>query len=265
MAAKLDYFAHIRRESARFAGCLATADRSARVPTCPDWDAADLLWHLTEVQLFWGAIVRERLSDPDAAEAAKPERPDDFRALLTLFDQATVALLDALASTPGRTEVWTWAGDHSVDFVLRRQAHEALIHRLDAELVVGDPTLVDRDLASDGVDEALTIMFGEVPSWGAFTPDGTHGAIATTDTLAEWTIEFGRFVGTGPDSGNRYDLDSFVVIDRGTGLEPVFTARGKAADLDAWLWGRGPVSAIGVDGDRDGFTRFEQIVARGVE
>jgi uncharacterized protein (TIGR03083 family) len=265
MAPNLDYFAHIRRESTRFAGCLATSDRSARVPTCPDWDAADLLWHLTEVQLFWGAIVRDRLSDPAAAEAAKPARPDDFGALLTLFDHATVALLDALASTPGRTEVWTWADDHTVDFVLRRQAHEALIHRLDAELVVSDPTCVDRDLASDGVDEALTLVFGEVPSWGAFTPDGAHGAIATNDTLAAWKIAFGRFVGTGPDSGKVYDLDSFVVVEEGTDVDPAFTVRGNAADLDAWLWGRAPVSLLAVDGDRELFTRFEQIVSRGVE
>ena len=73
-----------------------------------------------------------------------------------------------------------------VDFVRRRQAHEALIHRLDAELVAGDPTPVDRDLASDGVDEVLTIVHGELPSWATFTPDGTVGTVETSDTDRTW-------------------------------------------------------------------------------
>ena len=37
------YLDHIRTESARFRAALADCDPSARVPTCPDWDAADLL------------------------------------------------------------------------------------------------------------------------------------------------------------------------------------------------------------------------------
>lgn len=264
MVAELDYVEHIRRESARFSACLATADRSARVPTCPDWSADDLLWHLTEVQLFWGTVVRDRLQDPDPAEAAKPARPDDFGDLLALFGTATAALIDTLTTTAGDTEVWTWDDDHSVDFVSRRQAHEALIHRLDAELVVGDPTAIDRDLASDGVDEALTIMYGEVPAWATFTPDGTGGAVATSDTDAAWSLAFGRFLGTGPDSGKLYDMDSIAVVER-LESEPAFALQGNAADLDSWLWGRAPVERLALDGDRDAFTRFEQIVSRGVD
>jgi uncharacterized protein (TIGR03083 family) len=263
MVAELDFVEHIRRESARFAACLAGADRSARVPTCPDWAADELLWHLTEVQLFWGAIVRDRLDDPDGAEAAKPARPDDFEGLLALFGQATAALLEAITSTPGDTEVWTWADDHSVNFVRRRQAHEALIHRLDAELVAADPTPVDRDLASDGVDEVLATMHGDLPSWATFTPDGTTGTVETTDTDLTWSLGFGRFSGTSPNTGTVYDMDT-IVVD-GTGDEPAFTARGNAAELDAWLWGRGPVAGLLVDGDHNAFTRLEQIVARGIE
>jgi uncharacterized protein (TIGR03083 family) len=263
MAAELDYVEHIRRESARFAACLGRVDRSTRVPTCPDWAADDLLWHLTEVQLFWGAIVRDRLDDPDRAEAAKPARPDDFDGLLALFGQATAALLDAITTTPGETEVWTWADDHSVNFVRRRQAHEALIHRLDAELVAADQTAVDRDLASDGVDEVLTIVHSDLPSWATFIPDGTTGTVETTDTDRTWTLAFGRFSGTSPNTGKVYDMDT-VVVD-GAPHEPAFIARGNATALDAWLWGRGPVASLHVDGDSSAFTRLEQIVSRGVE
>jgi hypothetical protein len=186
----LDYLAYIRSESARFGVCLAAADPTARVPSCPDWNAADLLWHLTEVQLFWGTIVRDRLTDPDAAEAARPDRPDDFVALLALFERATAELIDALTTTPG--------------------------------------------------------------------------AIEASDTRASWRVAFGRFVGTGPDSGKLYDMDAIRVVAAAE-HDASFTARGNAADLDAWLWGRAPVERLEVDGDRDAFARLEQIVARGVD
>ena len=84
--------------------------------------------------------MQQRLDDPDPAEAAKPDRPEDYGALLALFDDASRGLLGALATTPDSTAVWTWAEDQTVGFIRRRQAHEALIHRLDAELVVGELT-----------------------------------------------------------------------------------------------------------------------------
>jgi uncharacterized protein (TIGR03083 family) len=260
---EVDFVEHIRRESTRFAACLASADRSDRVPSCPDWTAADLLWHLTEVQLFWGAIVRERLDDPDAAEAAKPERPDDYQALLALFEQATAALIDAVTTTPGETPVWTWAADRSVNFVRRRQAHEALIHRVDAELVIGDPTAIDPDLATDGVDEALAVMHGDLPPWSTFTPDGTTGVVEANDRQRAWSLAFGRFAGTSPNTGNVYDMDTLVVD--GAEHAPAFTVRGTAADLDAWFWGRAPLERLEVDGDRNAFARLQQIVDRGVQ
>lgn len=36
------------------------------VPTCPDWGFDDLVWHMCEVQHFWGSIVEDRLDDPEA-------------------------------------------------------------------------------------------------------------------------------------------------------------------------------------------------------
>lgn len=62
--------------------------------------------------------------------------------------------------------MWTWSNEQSSSFVLRRQAHEALIHRLDAELVVGDCSPIDPLLAVDGVDEALRLMYCDTPAWG---------------------------------------------------------------------------------------------------
>lgn len=259
-----EYLEHIREESARFATCLAGADPSAPVPSCPDWTAADLLWHLTEVQLFWGAIVREQLDDPDVAEAAKPERPDEYEALLGLFTQASTSLIDTLAATPDDASVWTWAEDHTVGFIRRRQAHEALIHRVDAELVVGQLTDVDRQLASDGVDEALRVMFGEHPAWGTLRTDGPTGSIETTDTGAAWALRLGRFSGTSPNTGKTYDEETLTVLPGSEG-PPSFTLRGDADDLDLWLWGRASASPLQMAGDLGAFARLESIVAAGLD
>ena len=258
------YLAHIERESGRFIDCLADADPDVRVPTCPEWTADDLIWHLAEVQLFWAAIVRDRLDDPDAAEKGKPARPEDHAGLVALFGDATRQLLDALTTTPPETEVWTWADDHTAAFVIRRQAHEALIHRLDAELVAGEVTALDAPLATDGVAEALTVMYGDVPAWSTFTADGIGGRIQATDTGASWDVVFGRFAGTSPNTGKVYDDEIFTVVDALDG-PPAFVLSGGAGDLDAWLWSRGPLDALSVTGDRAAFDRLAAVVATGVQ
>ena len=61
---ELDYLGHLARESARFAHAVSMAAPDAPVPPCPAWNADDLLWHLGEVQWFWGTIVRQRASTP---------------------------------------------------------------------------------------------------------------------------------------------------------------------------------------------------------
>src|SRR4051812_46642317 len=96
----LDYLGHLERDAARFADVLADADPQASVPSCPDWTADDLLWHLGEVFLLWATIVGERFADPSAAEAAKPDRPAGRPALLDFFERFSTDLLQTLRDTP---------------------------------------------------------------------------------------------------------------------------------------------------------------------
>ena len=264
MSLELDFLGAIRRESSRFTECLTRVSPTAPVSSCPGWTAADLLWHLTEVQLFWGAIVRERLDDPEAAEATKPPRPADYETLQALARRATADLLDTLASTPAPTKLWTWATDHTAGFVLRRQAHEALIHRLDAELTLGEVTSFDPALAADGVDEALRVMYGTAPEWGNLRPDGPPGRLLATDVGMAWQVGLGRFNGTSPDTGNVYDED-MLTMPSTTDIPAEFTLEGTAADLDRWLWGRSDLSAIHTSGDAIAIERFAAIVAAGVQ
>ena len=127
------YLQHIRDESQRFRDVLADCDPAAGVPTCPDWRADDLLWHLGEVQHWWTWMVTNRPKGPD--DYAEPQRAQDHAGLLAFFDEQYAALVDALAVADPADEAWTWHPEHkNVAFILRRQAHEALIHRRDAEL-----------------------------------------------------------------------------------------------------------------------------------
>lgn len=245
----LPFLDHLRRESDRFLDVLAEADPSARVPSCPEWAVADLLWHLAEVQWFWATIVEERRTSPDGLE--HPPRPTDHDALLAFAVQQTDRLVRVLTETPPETEVYMWAEDRTVGYIRRRQAHEALIHRLDAELATGQVTALDADLAADGVDECLAVMYGGIPDgWGTFTPAVAPVRFHLTDRPdADRLVRAGRFVGTDPDSGTAYDEDALDVVEVADGVEAAATVSGTADDVDAWLWHRRGDDAVTFEGD----------------
>jgi len=242
----------MRAESARFADALAAADPAAPVPTCPEWTAADLLWHLTETQVLWAVVVRDRLAEPGPAQAAKPPRPADHRELVALARDTTAMLAAALDDADDAEPVWTWfPGEHTVGFVRRRQAHEALIHRIDAELAAGGPVSpVDRYLATDGVTEVLHLTCDDTPSWASRVPDGPLGEITTTDTDASWLVRLGRLTGTSPRTGDVWDFAALTWATEGT---PAFSVSGSAADVDAWLWNRAADTAVTRSGDHAAF------------
>jgi uncharacterized protein (TIGR03083 family) len=261
----LDYLDHLRRESARFASVLAATAADAPVPTCPGWNAEDLLWHLGEVQWFWGTIVRDGV-DGGAAEKMKPPRPANRPGLEESFLSASRELGAALAITPSDTPAWTWADDKTVGFIRRRQAHEALIHRLDAELTAGDRSGLDPRLSADGVDEVLRIMYGgNLPAWGKLDSDGTRTLrIEAADTGDSWFVTLGQFVGTDPDDGRSYDQAGIHVATDDPGSRAAATITGAAADLDCWLWHRPPQGAIDRSGDSPVLAGFDAVIADGL-
>src|SRR6266516_464265 len=142
MGTDLDYLIHLARESARFGEALGGVPPDAAVPSCPDWTADDLLWHLGEVQWFWGTVVREKLTGSQAEEL-KPQRPADRAGLFSFFGRISRDLGEILAEATPDTPAWTWSDEQTVGSIRRRQAHEALIHRVDAELAGGIRTPMD--------------------------------------------------------------------------------------------------------------------------
>ena len=261
----LDYLAHIASESARFGSAMADTAPDAPVPTCPDWNADDLLWHLGEVQWFWGTIVRERV-DVERALELKPDRPGDRAGLVEFYNTASRDLGTILAATAPETRVWTWADDKSAGFVRRRQAHEALIHRVDAELTARDRSQMDPRLSADGVDEALRLMYnGTIPAWGNFAAfEGQTLRIGATDTGDSWFVTLGQFTGTDPGDQKSYDQPTICVADADPPASAPATITGTAADLDCWLWNRPPLESISRSGEKAVLTAFDDLIADGV-
>jgi uncharacterized protein (TIGR03083 family) len=248
-----DYLTAIHRESTRFREVLADCDPAAQVPSCPDWTAADLLWHLTTVQHWWEAMVTNRPQSAEEMGYAEPARPDGYDALLAAYDDALGAFLKAIESADPAEPAYSWSGDpadHTVGFTYRRQAHEALIHRIDAELAAGSLSPLDPALAADGVDEVLDVMYGGLPPWGSFDPLPHYVEFRLTDSGTSVWTQLGIFSGTTPGgeeiSGEK---DLHVVADPGVPADAVVT--GEAGAVDAWLWRRRDDEGITVSGSKE--------------
>lgn len=258
----LDYMQIIRSESARFYDVIAATESSTAVPSCPGWSVADLTWHLAEVQYFWAAIVGRLLLDPGSVPDLERPAPD---ALRDLFREQSQSLVDALQSRNAEDECWSWhASGRTVGWIRRRQAHEALIHRVDAELAAGIVPEVREDVAADGVDEVLAIYLdaGDLPDWATFHGDGSSARVGLKDG-ASWTVLLGRFTGTSPDSGKTYDEPAMCISDLDT--TPDVELRGSASSLDLWLWGRGPIGEIDVVGDATMIPSIREIARAGTQ
>lgn len=237
----------VARESARCADALAGADLGAPVPTAPGWSVADLAWHLAEVQDSWARIAGGPLVEEDASVPL--ERPADD-AVVELLRSRTARLVAGLAAHPPGTACWSWHPEGgNVAWVHRRQAHEALIHRVDAELAAGLPVSdPSAEVAADGVDELVRVMLDGLPDWATFAPDDARIRLRATDADGSWDLVLGRWAGTSPNTGNVYDEETVQVDRTGEGA-PRLLVEGRAWDLDRWLWGRGDISTLAVDGD----------------
>ena len=220
-----EYLAALRGADARFADAAAQAVLAhgwpARVPGCPAWTLADLVWHLAEVQHFWAWVVRTRAQDP--AAYAGPHRPADDE-LLGYGLAQSAELETALAGADPQQPVWTWAPRKDVGFVLRRQTHEATVHTADVEEVLGDVRPIPPAVGLDGLDEWLEVM---VP--GAF-PDGPPAD-------------------AHPVVLHALDADAERTLFPGTRPFPIAVLTGNAGDLLLAAWRRLPIEVLTVHGD----------------
>jgi uncharacterized protein (TIGR03083 family) len=230
----MDRIAIIRTEAQRLADVLAETDPDASCPTCPDWTAADLLWHLTEVHFFWAGVLEHNVrteSDLAAVEQSKPDRPSAMPELLALREQATTALLDQLGLLDDAEPRWSWwPSEQTVGFTRRMQTHEATFHRVDAELAAGLPIgSIAPDVAADAVDHAVDVMWGWLPDGATYEPHAVVEFVAT-DVDRRWLVEVGQTSVGSPRSRRR---SSTLRCGRGR-VAARWTFRGSLRPLRRW-------------------------------
>jgi uncharacterized protein (TIGR03083 family) len=261
---ELNYLAHLADDSERFAEVLTGLDPTTRVPTCPDWTAADLVWHLGEVQWFWSRVIRHRPVHPRDITEPDPARPGSYEALLLFAEQSAMDLVGALDAAAPSESAWTWSREQTVGFTYRRQAQEALIHRLDAELTAGKRSPMDAALCSDGVDEAIRIMFGGSPTDGEISADPAATVRFTaSDTGRQWFVTLGRV--RGERDGKPYEKAAFIPAEEDPGEQAAADITASAEDLDCWLWGRPSRHRVDHHGDHDVLARVAAIVHEGID
>lgn len=252
----MDAIAIIRTEAQRFADVLAGTRPDARCPTCPDWSASDLLWHLTEVHFFWGAVLERDArteSDIAAVEQSKPDRPVAFGDLLALREQATTELLEQLNRLDDAEPRWTWwPPDQTVGFTRRMQIHEATMHRVDAELAAGMPiSSIAPEVAADAVDHAVDVMWGWLPDGAGYEAAAVVEFVAT-DIDRRWLVEVGQTtVGGSPRAV------------RATDAVPTASATAPAFDLALWSWTRG--GSVQISGDAVSVAALHAVVTNGMQ
>lgn len=259
----MDALRIIRREATRFSDVLVALDPTLPVPTCPEWIAADLLWHLGEVHWFWANVLaRGATTDADVEqiEADKPPRPDTMAGLAAFRAVATDALLAELAASDDDTHRWTWVPDEqTVGFTRRMQVHEATMHRVDAELTASlEVTPIDPRVAAAAVGHAVAYMWAWRPEWATYTPAAIV-AFEATDTGDRWLAEVGRWRGTGPTSGQAFDEPCCRVVDGG---EPTASVAAPAGQLARWAWRRGGEATP--TGDPDAVAALLAVVDNGI-
>ncbi|TNC23969.1 maleylpyruvate isomerase family mycothiol-dependent enzyme [Amycolatopsis alkalitolerans] len=139
-------------------GAARSAPPGTRVPTCPGFTIGEIVRHvggLYRVARQW--IVEGRAPGGWQESPAPGQSTEDYlrAGLAELLAELTAHSPDAYAAS------W-WPADHTYGFWWRRVAHETTIHRYDVEQAAGEPTAeIAEDFAVDGVDEALTVWFGQ--------------------------------------------------------------------------------------------------------
>jgi uncharacterized protein (TIGR03083 family) len=220
----------LERQGRALADAAAAAGVDAPVPTCPGWSVGDLLAHTGGVHDWARDFVEgDPLADPgaDAEDLSRPDgEPVDW------YRGRHAALVAALRAAPADLGGWTLLpAPTPLAFWARRQAHEAAVHRADADAAAGGspPGAHPVDFAVDGIDE---LLLGFMSRPGRLRSDTAYTlAVAPEDTADRWLVSIGPAGATAR---------------RGAGAADC-TLRATAGRLYLFLWNRVP--DVIVDGD----------------
>lgn len=188
------------------------------VPALGRWKVRDVVAHLGGVYRWVTRIVSTgSMSGPSFTKSKL-----DGVELCDWFDEsteelvATLARADPLAPCPN----FNPGSPNTIDFWVRRQVHESLVHCYDVESTLDVPSQIAADVAADGVDEYLDVF---VRTRGKQDLNGPVRLVCLDDSR-QWTIAPSRKAGR---------VDTHAV-----GVEPVAEISGSANSLLLLMWQR---------------------------
>jgi uncharacterized protein (TIGR03083 family) len=218
---------HVDSLGSRLAGA-AEGALDAPVPTCPGWTVEDVVRHVAQV--YEHKIASTELQHvPDPWPPAWPADRDPVGWVRDAHARLLAMFHMHRPDDPSPT--W-WPDDQTVGFWARRMAHETAIHLADVEGVSGSVTPLPSELALDGIDEILTIMlagdWSEAPS-----PESAGQRVAVIGGDRAWVVAL---------------EPTEIEVGEGSGDGVSATVGGDPSNVDLWLWGRAPDSAIEASG-----------------
>jgi len=171
-----------------YAATIVGAPLDVAVPSCPGWSLWDLTAHLGSVHRWAEHLVRVAAPERISSAAMGLEEPDPSPAWVRSGGDQLVATLRG--ADPGAS-MWAWGADQHVRFWSRRQLHETLVHRMDAELALGRPPSADAAVAADAIDEFLANLSRAAyfsPRVKDLRGEGERLAFRPTDQDRSWVV-----------------------------------------------------------------------------
>ena len=211
-------------------------DLNAMVPSCPAWTVAQLVGHTGWVHRWVNTVLRgdpAQQPSPKSIEAA-PTGPE----VLDFYRQALDDLLVSLTQVDPARIYKTFAGPRDGYWWTRRMAHEAAMHRWDAQNATGTAAPFEPGSAADGVEEALDTYVGRRFDHAAFESAGQNIHLHATDGGADHN---GEWMLTMQPNGVRWE--------RAHGKGDV-ALRGTTSDLLLFLMTRVGPDRFEIFGDR---------------
>ncbi|UYB40678.1 maleylpyruvate isomerase N-terminal domain-containing protein [Streptomyces sp. Je 1-4] len=191
------------------------ADLATPVPTCPDWNLGQLLWHLGGAHRWAETIVRTRAAEPVSDELVNDvsgATGKDPAAVDAWLAEGAGQLAATLRAAGPQAQVWTVAPGGTPEFWARRMVHETVVHRADATFTIaaaspaprttapaaGAPAFtLAQEVAIDALEEwmgfaSLPLVFEAKPELRDLMSEGRtlhfHATDTAPETAAEWLV-----------------------------------------------------------------------------
>ena len=205
------YLGSLQGSAGALADAVSTVSAETPVPSCPEWALADLVHHLG-IHHRWVLGNLDRSPDDGMASFDAIEGPPEWSGVAEWIRAGVDVLAGRLADIGLGASCWTWEGSSVSGFWARRTAHETEVHGWDGTNAAHAPLSIDPVLASDGIDEWLSLAT-TIPR--GVNGDGQTMHVHCTDVEGEWVV--------------RLNADGLDVAREHAGGD--VAVRGPAADL----------------------------------